>query len=264
MTMPEAVEATAPVQVSREAAIAAAAAASAEEVVVEEGAPAVLTTEDVAGEKPAAPEAQGDREMVAPSIREFLRSQKPQEAVAKTGLEQEVHDLREALNGIAGGKPEELTGEQSILAKLEALETRFAGQEAKDTEAAEEEAYNNRVRSMREGTMANITAMADKFPGVIALEQQETAFNALVQRESDGIETSEIEIASEMEEGLRKVYETLHKVYSTVTPSKDQPASEPKVTLTPGLSGTEDTPDLDKMSIADRKEFLWNKHHPQS
>lgn len=262
--MSEAVEAiaeiVAPTQSGRQEAIAAAVAA----VEADEPSSPVLTTEDVAGEKPAAVDAPADRELVAPSIREFLRAQQPQEVVAPTGLEKEVHDLREALNGLAGEKPAELTGEQSILAKLEALESRFAGQEAADTEASEEEAYNNRVRSMREGVMANITAEAEKFPGVIALEQQETAFNALVQRESEGIETSEVEIASEMEEGLRKVYETLHKVYGSIAPSKDQPASEPKVTLTPGLSGTEETPDLDKMSIADRKEFLWNKHTPHS
>jgi hypothetical protein len=258
--MTEAAETVAPAAVSRQDAIAAAAEAAG----IEEATP-VLTTEDVAGEKPAAPDAQPDRELVAPSIREFLRAQRPAEPVEKSGLEKEVSDLREALDGIAGKPQEELSVEQTMLAKLEALESRFATQEQRDAEAAAEEAYNNRVRSMREGVIANIDAAAEKFPGVIALEQQETAFNALVQRESEGIETSEVEIASEMESGLREVYETLHKVYGGSALSEDQPAaSEPKQTLTPALSSTEEAPDLEKMSIAERKEYLWNKHNKQS
>jgi hypothetical protein len=255
-------EQAAPVQVSRAAAIEAAAAAAGIEA--EEAAAPVLTTEDVAGEKPQAEDAKGDRELVAPSIREFLRAQKPQAEPVKTGLEKEVSDLREALDGLSGKTEPEATVEQTMLAKLEAMEARFAAQESRDSEAAEEEAYNNRVRVMREGVIANIDAQADKFPGVIALEQQETAFNALCQRESEGTETSEVEIASEMEAGLRQVYETLHKVYATATPSEDQPASEPKQTLTPALASTEEAPDLDKMSVADRKEYLWNKHNKQS
>jgi hypothetical protein len=244
------------VPVSRQDAIEAAGAAA------DVAAPEVLTTEDVAGEKPAAPEDKGDRELMAPSIREFIRAQQPQQEVAKTGLEKEVSDLREALDGIAGPhNKDELSVEQNMLAKLEAMETRFANQESKDTEAAEEEAYNNRVRSFREGVIANIDADAEKYPGVIALEQQETAFNALVQRESEGIETSEVEIASEMEEGLRTVYETLHKVYGAIAPSKDQPASEAKQTLTPGLASTEEAPDLEKMSVPERKEYLWAKYN---
>ena len=251
----EAVETVAPVAVSRQDAIAAASAAA------DVDAP-VLTTEDVAGEKPAAPDAQADRELVAPSIREFLRAQRPAEPTPQTALEKEIGDLREALDGIAGKNVPQATVEETMLAKLEALENRFATQEQRDAEAAEVEAYNNRVRTMREGAIANIDAMADKFPGVVALEQQETAFNALVQRENEGTETSEVEIASEMEAGLREVYATLHKVYASETPSEDQQVSEPKVTLTPALSSTEEAPDLEKMSIADRKEYLWNKHQP--
>ena len=253
----EAVETVAPAAVSRQDAIAAASAAA------DVDAP-VLTTEDVAGEKPVAPDAQSDRELVAPSIREFLRAQKPAEPAPQSALEKEIGDLREALDGIAGKTTPQATVEETMLAKLEAMEARFAGQEARDTEASETEAYNNRVRSMREGAIANIDALADKFPGVIALEQQETAFNALVQRENEGTETSEVEIASEMEDGLREVYETLHKVYGSATPSEDQPASERKVTLTPALASTEEAPDLEAMSIADRKEYLWNKHNSTS
>ena len=251
----EATETVAPAAVSRQDAIAAAGAAA-------DGEAPVLTTEDVAGEKPAAPDAQADRELVAPSIREFLRAQRPAEPAVPTALEKEIGDLREALDGIAGKNTPQATVEETMLAKLEALENRFATQEQRDAEAAEAEAYNNRVRTMREGVIANIDAQAEKFPGVIALGQQETAFNALVQRENEGTETSEVEIASEMEAGLREVYATLHKVYSSAPSEEIKPASEAKQTLTPALSSTEEAPDLDKMSVADRKEYLWNKHQP--
>lgn len=253
-------ETVAPASVSRQDAIAAAATAA--DIDTTEETPA-LTTEDVAGEKPATPESKGDRELVAPSIREFIRAQatppKPE------GLELEIQELRGALDSLAnqGAGTKELTVEQQMLAKLEALETRETTRLKADEEARQEEDYNQRVRAMREGVIENISA--EEFPGLVALEQQEVVFNALVERLQEGTDTSEVEVASEVEEGLRTVYETLHKVYGSATPSEDQPkASEPKQTLTPGLSSTEETPDLDKMSIADRKEYLWAKHHPNS
>lgn len=246
-------ETVAPAAVSRQDAIAAAAAAA------EADAP-VLTTEDVAGEKPAAPDAKGDRELVAPSIREFIRSQA--EPPKPEGLELEIQELRGALDSLAnqGQTNKELSVEQQMLAKLEALETRESERLAADATAREEEEYNQRVRTMREGVIENISA--DEFPGLVALEQQEVVFNALVERLQAGTDTSEVEVASEVEDGLRTVYETLHKVYAATTPSKDQPVSEPKKTLTPALaSTTEEVPDLEKMSVAERKEYLWDKHN---
>ena len=249
-------EATVEVIPSRADAIEAAAAAAGIEA-------EVLTTEDVAGTKPAEPEAKSDRELVAPSIREFIRAQA--QPAEPEGLEKEVRDLRAALDSIAGNgaAPAELSESQQVLAKLAELEERESARLTADQEAAAEEAYNQRVRGMREGVVANVTD-TERFPGLVALEQQETVFNALVQRTQEGLETSEDEIASEVESGLREVYETLAKVYGSA-PSEDQPpASEAKKTLTPALSGTEEAPDLDKMSIADRKEYLWNKHNPTS
>ena len=248
-----AVETVAPAAVSRQDAIAAAAAAA-------EADTPVLTTEDVAGDKPAAPDAKSDRQLVAPSIREFIRAQKGE--AKPEGLELEIQELRGALNSLAtrGEGKEELSVEQQMLAKLNALEERETSRLQEDATARAEEEYNNRVRSMREGVIENITA--EDYPGLVALEQQEVVFNALVERLQDGQDTSEVEVASEVEEGLLTVYRTLHEVFKDLnTPSKDQPAGEAKQTLTPALSGTEETPDLEKMSIADRKEYLWTKHN---
>jgi hypothetical protein len=254
--MSEATETVAPAAVSRQDAIAAASAAADVDAPEET---AALTTEDVAGEKPAPEGAKGDRELVAPSIREFIRAQ---QAPAKPeGLELEIQELRGALDGLAaqGAGNKELTVEQQMLAKLEALETRETTRLKADEEARQEEEYNQRVRTMREGVIENISA--EEFPGLVALEQQEVVFNALVERLQEGTDTSEVEVASEVEDGLRTVYETLHKVYGSAAPSKDQPASEAKQTLTPALSSTEEAPDIDKMSIAERKEYLWDKYN---
>lgn len=218
-----------------------------------------LTKDDVAGkstEKEGAP----DRELVAPSIREFLRAGQP--APEQTALEKEIADLREALDGIAsnGKKDEPVSVEQKMLAKLEALEKRDADRVAAEEAAREEEAYNNRVKSFQEGVIANVNAKPEEYAGLIALEQQEVVFNALVQRTQDGIETSEDEIASEVEAGLKTVYETLHKVYGGGTPSKDStPSSERKVTLTPGLAGSDEASDIENMSRSEKIEYLWNK-----
>lgn len=243
----------------------AAAAASQEDFtppVVDTPGPA-LTKEDVAG-KTAEAEGSPDRELVAPSIREFLRAQ--QEPTPPSGLEKEVADLRGALDGLAnrGQQEEALTTEQTILAKLEALESRdVEAREANEAARAEEE-YNNRVRAMREGVIANVDARKEDFPGLIALEQQEVVFNALVSRSQEGLETSEDEIASEVEEGLRTVYNTLHAVYGSATPSEDsKPSSERKVTLTPGLAGADEAADVENMSRSERIEYLWAKTQKQ-
>jgi hypothetical protein len=255
----QAQETVAPASVSRQDAIAAAGAtADAEAPITDDTAGAPLTTDDVAGTKPATGEA--DRQLVAPSVREFLRAQAPKVEPEQTALEKEISDLRGALDGLAGKDAKEPTVEERMLGKLEALENRETARLEKDDAAREEEEYNNRVRVMREGVIENINARGTDFPGLIALEQQETVFNALVTRSQEGVETSEDEIASEVESGLRTVYETLHKVYGTAPPSEDQPkGSEPKVTLTPGLSSTTDTPDIDKMSRSEKIEFLWAK-----
>jgi len=246
---------------SRQDAIAAAAAAADDATPTPEadkpGAP--LTKDDVAG-KTADEKGTPDRKLVAPSIREFLRANTEPEAPA--GLEKEIADLRGALDGIAnqGKPPAELSVEQQTLAKLEALETRERERAEADEAAKAEEEYNNRVRSMREGVVENINAKKEDYPGLVALEQQETVFNALVQRSQDGVETSEDEIASEVEDGLRTVYETLHKVYGSTPPSEDStPSSERKVTLTPGLSGADEAADIENMSRSERIEYLWAK-----
>jgi hypothetical protein len=216
-----------------------------------------ITTEDVAGTKPAEEGAKSDRELVAPSIREFIRAQK---VVEPSPLETEIAELRGALDGLrAEGTPENpQTPEQQVLAKLEALEARESERQDAEKAAREEEDQNSRIRAMKDGVVENIRSRKEDYPGLLALEQEETAFNALVGRLQEGEDTSEDEVASEIEEGLKEVYEKLHKVYGI---SKDPtPASEP-TTLTNTLVA-DDVP-VDYTTLVDKKaamKALWAKH----
>ena len=243
-----------------------AAAAAAEEAVEIEEAPApeseaapTLSKEDVAGESPE-PKRAPDRKLVAPSIREFLRTQEPE---APSALEREIADLRAALDGLAEpASQQELSFEQQMLTKLEALESRFAQQEAADREAREVEEYNNRVRAFREGVIENIKSRESDFPALIALGQEETVFNALVQRTQEGVETSEDEIASEVESGLREVYDKLKAVFESTDSSEDpSTGSEPKTTLSSSMttSGGETPRPPEDMSRQERIEWAWQR-----
>lgn len=250
--MSEATETVTEAPPSRAELIAAAGAAADAEAAPApeaEAAPEVISVEDVAGKTAPAPVAQG--------LREFLREQ--QAPAEPTGLEREIADLRGALDGLAAPQTQqEVSLEQKMLTKLEALEQRFAERDAADAQAAAEEAYNNRVRAFREGLEANIKAQEDKYPGLVALGQFDTVFNELAKREHDGTESSDDEVASEVETGLREVYETLSKVYGT--PSEDSKPGERKQTLTPGLASTEEAVDTSNMSRPELQEYLWDKN----
>lgn len=213
-----------------------------------------ITTEDVAGTKPATEADPADRELVAPSIREFIRQNA--EPAEPTVLEKEISELRGALDALRQPAAAETPIEQQMLSKLEALEQREAERVQKDTEAREEEAYNARVRAMKDGVVENIRARKQDYPGLLALEQEETAFNALVGRLQEGEDTSEDDVASEIETGLKEVYEKLHKVYG---PSEETTTSERK-TLTNNLAGTDEPIDLSNMDKAAAMRALWDKH----
>lgn len=225
---------------------------------------------ETAAEAPAKPEVTAEaldekpaREAVAPSIREFLRAQKPAEPSATSALEQEISELRGALDSIAshGQEKEELSKEDIMLEKLSALEERERLASEADVAAKQEEEFNQRVAALRAGAIENINARKEDYPGLVALEQQDTVVNALFQRLEEGQETSEDEVSSEVEGGLREVYEKLHAVYGA-TQSKEapKPTSERQTTLTPALAGTDDEPDFSNMSRKEKIDFLWNKN----
>ena len=216
-----------------------------------EGAPAV-TAENLE-EKP-------ERQSVAGSIREFIRAQAKPAAPEPTGLEREVQELRAALDAIAGRAQPELSKEDVLLQKFDELQAQQAAQLEADKAAKEQEAFQQQVAALRAGALENINAVAETdYPGLAALEQQETVVNALFQRLEEGVETSEDEIASEVESGLREVYQKLHAVYGGSQPSEAPAASERQQTLQPGLTGSDNEPDLSKMTREEKIEYLWNK-----
>lgn len=208
-------------------------------------------------EKPAA-----TRESVAPSIREFIRAQTAPEPGPTSALEAEIAELRGALNSIAqnGQAPETTTPEQDVLAKLQALENREAERQEQDAEARSTEEFNQRVAGLRAGALENINARAQDFPGLIALDQQETVINAVFQRSEEGQETSEDEVASEVEDGLREVYQKLHAVYGSAPSEAPAPVSERPKTLTPAAAGTDEEPDVSNMSRREKIDYLWSKN----
>lgn len=246
------VEDAAPVAQSRQEAVDAAWAKSNE--AAEEAAP---TTE---GEVTAETlEEKAERKSVAGSIREFIRAQAKPAAPEPTGLEREVQELRAALDSIAGRARPEPSKEELLLSKFEELQNQQAETLAAQREAEEQEAFEREVNGLRAAALENINAAKDNYPGLTALEQQDTVVNALFQRLEEGVETSEDEIASEVEDGLREVYQKLHAVYGS-TPSEAPAAkSERQVTLSPGLSATDSEPDLSKMTREEKIEYLWNK-----
>ena len=216
-------------------------------------------TAEALDEKPAT-----ERKLAAPSIREFIRAQKPEPEPAATGLEAEVRELRAALDAIAGrGKTvEEVSKEELLLQKFEELTQQQEQELQAKREAEQEEAFNRQVEGLRAAAIENINMRKDDFPGLLALEQQDTVVNALFERLEEGVDTSEDEVASEVENGLREVYAKLHAVYGTAAPvSKDPapPKSERQTTLTADLSGADVEPDLSKMSRREKIDYLWSK-----
>lgn len=216
-------------------------------------------TAEALDEKPAV-----ERTSAAPSIREFIRAQKPAEEPAPvSGLEAEVRELRAALDSIAnrGAETAGPTKEELLLQKFEELQAQQEQELRARREAEAAESFTREVEGLRAAAIENINVRKDDFPGLMALEQQETVVNALFQRLEEGVDTSEDEVASEVESGLREVYAKLHAVYGQAPVSKDPapPTSERQQTLTADLSGADVEPDMSKMTRKEKIDYLWSK-----
>lgn len=217
-------------------------------------------TAEALDEKPAT-----ERKLAAPSIREFIRAQRPEPEPEVSGLEAEVRELRAALDSIAQrgrGEVPEPSKEELLLQKFEELQAQQEAELAAKREAEAAESFNREVEALRAAAIENINAVAEtEYPGLAALEQQETVVNALFQRLEEGLDTSEDEVASEVESGLREVYAKLHAVYGNAAPvSKDPaPARATPQTLTTDLTGADVEPDLSKMTRREKIDYLWQK-----
>lgn len=197
-----------------------------------------ITAEAVAGkEEPKTEEApvQSDRDLVAPKLVEFL---KPQEQ-AEPEPEQ----------------TEELTADQLILRKLQALEER----QAQELAQKEQEERDAQFVAFRDQLIANVDSEKESLPGFYALGQQDTLVQLVAQEASEGREVSEIEVAREIEAKARETYEKLHAVYSTQS-EEEEPAvaKKPEPTISNQLASA-DTPDLDLegLSLKERQAAIW-------
>jgi len=221
-----------------------------------------ITTEDVAGKKAEpAEEVLPDRALVAPELANFIKSNVPKEPSA---LEVEIREIKNVLSELRQpATPQEVSREEVLLQKLEALEAREAQRAQAAEEQAAEEAYEAQVRTLREGVIENIRASKDKFPGLVALGQEEIVFTTLVDRLQKGENVSEEDVASKIEADLKILRDKLNEAYPDQKPSQDlTPSKAPSKTLTPDLSAGDEPFDLEEAIGKNKKDAaraLWER-----
>lgn len=221
-----------------------------------------ITTEDVAGTKAETKEeVLPDRALVAPELANFIKTNVPKEPSA---LEQEIREIKTVLSELRQpATPQDISREEVLIQKLEALEAREAQRLQAEEERAAEEAYEAQVRTLKEGVIENVRAAKDKFPALIALGQEELVFTSLVDRLQKGENVSEDDIASKIEADLKVLRDKLNEAYKTDQPSEDlTPSKAPSKTLTPDLSASDDPFDLDDAIKKNKKaaaQALWER-----
>lgn len=211
-----------------------------------------ITTEDVAGTKKDEPEALPDRALVAPELANFIKTNVPAEPSV---LEKEISEIKTVLSELRQpATPAEVTTEERLLQKLEALESRESLRVQELEQKAAEEAYEAQVRTLREGVVENVRASKEKFPGLVALKKEDMVFPELVDRLQKGENVSEDDIASKIEADLKTLWESLNDVYGQ-KPSQDKPPSQaPTQTLTPELTASDEPFDLEEAIKKNKKE----------
>lgn len=170
-------------------------------------------------EDPAAPKKLPDRALVAKDLANFLRSQQQK---TPNPLEQEAAQLRNMLEKMNKPK-EELSFEQQVAYKLEAIERRLVEDKLEQERAKAQERYEKELNSYAERTSEYIRSRKNDYPGIVALGREEFVFNELFSLAEQGQELSEDDVASQLEKGLRADYEILKSIYE---PSKAADSSE--------------------------------------
>lgn len=231
-----------------------------QEEVWERTAVAPISKEEVRGDRPDEPEVLPDRALVAPELAKALEATK--EPVVDP-IQERLDRLERLLSQEKQAEP--LPREERLLQELEALKEQQQEALLRQQQEAAEREYSTKMNVMREGVVANIRADKEKFPGLVALEQEEFVFNTLVEKLQAGEQVSEDDIASEAEAKFKSVYEKLASVYGKTAPSEEPTPSEaktPTTTLHPSLTA-EDAPfDLESAIRQDKKKAaaeLWER-----
>jgi ribosome-binding protein aMBF1 (putative translation factor) len=218
-----------------------------------------ITTEDVAGDKEA-PETLPDRALVAPDITNFIQANITKEP---STIETQISEIKGILDAATQPQPEAPSGETAILAKLEALEQRDQERSDKEAHDKAEVEYDAKVRTLREGVVETIRADKEKYPTIVALEQEGQVFTNLVKLLEQGEAVSEHDVASKLETDLLELKDKMNKIGQTETPSKEEtPPSKAPQTLTPDLTAADEPFSLEDFSNQkDAAAALWERIH---
>ena len=221
---------------------------------------APISKEEVRGKREEEPEVLPDRALVAPELAKALEATKEPTV---DPIQERLDRLEELLSRETEAEP--LPREERLLQELESLKQQQADMLARQQQEAAEKEYTAKMEVLRDGVVANIRSDREKFPGLVALGQEEFVFNTLVQKLQAGEQVSEDDIASEAEAQFRSVYEKLAGVYGSTAPSEEPKPSEAKpstTTLHPSLTA-EDAPfDLESAIRQDKRKAaaeLWDR-----
>jgi hypothetical protein len=218
-----------------------------------------ITTEDVAGDKEA-PAALPDRALVAPEITEFLQTHLTKEP---DPIQTQIAEIKSILDQATQPQAEAPSGEQAILSKLEALEQREAERLEKEAHEKAEAEYDAKVRTLREGVVESIRTDKDKYPTIVALEQEGQVFTNLVKLLEQGKAVSEHDVASKLEADLLELKQKMMSIGQPETTSTEEtPPSKAPQTLTPDLTAADEPFTLEDFSNPkDAAAALWERIH---
>lgn len=218
-----------------------------------------ITKEDVKGEKPSESAPAVERTLVAPELEKLIA---PTLTKEPTELEQRLAAIEAALTPAAPA-PAALDLTEEVAELKEIILTERA--EKAEAVAAAEEA--DRYSALKEGVIANIRSAPERFPALIALDQEENVYHTLVNELKAGKSVSEDDIASQANDKLMTIYNRIHAAVTSTTEPSEEPQSSDAVdteptTLTPTLTGTDTPQDVDSMldSGLDRRQAaaaLW-------
>jgi len=218
-----------------------------------------ITEEDVSGKEADVKEkALPDRALVAPELKKFLDSRKAQE---ENPVVVQAQKIEQALQQIQQPATEPLTAEELILAKIEAMEQRELERTQREAEANAQAEYEKGMNDYRERITKNIEDQPEKYPAILALGRTEAVVNELLAALENDEETSEEEIASNIESGLWEVYNLMN---AAKKPSQASTKPSIKTEAPPTQEATSRPSDdfgIHKYSNKKaQQEALWKKH----
>ena len=218
-----------------------------------------ITEEDVSGKEAVVKvKALPDRALVAPELKKFLASRKEQEV---NPVVVQAQKIEQALQQIQQPATEPLTAEELILQKIEAMEQRELERNQREAEANAQAAYEKEINEYRERITKSIEDQPEKYPAILALERTEAVVNELLAALQNDEDTSEEEIASNIESGLWEVYNLMN---AAKKPSQASDKPSTKTEPSPTLEAAPQTGDdfgIHKYSNKKaQQEALWKKH----